>query len=86
MPNQGVANLRAANDARTAGASKRDTQLAAQWLAAWPAGWPETWRIVAMARAANPGASWAQLAAQLGWSKDRAAGNWRRMIKAAGRG
>jgi DNA-binding transcriptional regulator WhiA len=79
-------NFKAANEARTAGAGKRDAQLAAQWLAAWPADWPETWRIVARARAASPGASWAQLGAQLGWTRDRAAGNWRRMMKAASGG
>ena len=77
--------LAAANAGRLLTAGARDARTARDLLERWPgmALMPEDYRAAARARAARPHASWAQLGKELGWSKDRTTGIWRRLMKAS---
>jgi DNA-binding XRE family transcriptional regulator len=79
-----AAYLGAANAQRVEEASARDAELARHILASPGAdALPDNFRRVAKARAGSPGASLAELGADLGMTKDAYAGLWRRLIIAA---
>jgi DNA-directed RNA polymerase specialized sigma24 family protein len=70
--------LRAVSARRSAAASERDVRLAAEILLR-PL--PPRMRAVVEARAANPGATWPEVAETLGISRDAACSLWRRALK-----
>ena len=73
-----IALLRAASASRAAAASERDVRLAAELLGL-PL--PPHMRAVVEARAANPGATWPEVAETIGISRDAACSLWRRAVK-----
>jgi hypothetical protein len=80
-------SLVSANERRRARAARRDITIACRVLryarrSGWPAGWPQHWRAVAETRVAMPGASWADLAAELGLTKDQAVTRFRYLREA----
>ena len=64
-------------------AGQRDTGLLRDALATLGDRCPDSYRRVAEARIASPGASWRQVAAALGMTKDQAAGIYRRLLTLA---
>jgi DNA-binding transcriptional regulator WhiA len=79
----GVDNLRTANFHRAAAAGIRDAELARDALDTLGDKVPLRWQLVAEQREKNPVASWAEIAGQLGITKDAAIGCFRRLIKHA---
>jgi hypothetical protein len=73
-----IAILGAASASRAVAASERDVKLAAG-LIALPL--PPNMRAVVEARAANPGASWPEVAESIGMTRDAACSLWRRALK-----
>jgi hypothetical protein len=66
------------NQDRSATAAARDVDLARRAVQARPVDCPDTWWVVVEARVTYPDLSWSQLAAQIGMSKHKATGVWRR--------
>jgi DNA-binding transcriptional regulator WhiA len=75
------ANFRAANEQRTRRAAERDVEIARLIVAGWGLdGQPSPAELrAARARAASPGASWAQVAAAAGMTKSQTTSAFRRL-------
>jgi DNA-binding transcriptional regulator WhiA len=75
-------NFGTANAHRALAAWAADHDVAERALAGWQPGWPEAWAEIAQARLDYPGWQWAELAAQLGITKNQATARFRRLREA----
>lgn len=74
-----IAALHEANARRTVAAGRYSRDVAQTALDSWQPGWPQAWMQIAEAILANPGCTWAQLAAETGMTRSQATSSYRRM-------
>ena len=74
-----VASLRKVNVDRAREVARRDAEIAAEALRLGPLDWPPAWLAVAQARQELPSASWREVGASIGITKDAAVGIFRRL-------